>query len=110
MPPTTPGFGLWLTPGVAGRPDPSGEVRAFRTSRAWEQWLDRNAEHAPGIWLKIAKRDSGLASVTHAEALEAALCFGWIDGQRRALDDTHFLQRFTPRRPRSMWSKINRRR
>jgi len=58
--------------------------------------------------MKIAKRDSGITSVTHAEALEVALCFGWIDGQRRALDETHFLQRFTPRRPRSMWSKINR--
>ena len=58
--------------------------------------------------MKIAKRDTGITSVTHAEALEVALCFGWIDGQRRALDETHFLQRFTPRRPRSMWSKINR--
>jgi uncharacterized protein YdeI (YjbR/CyaY-like superfamily) len=84
------------------------EIRAFRTTRAWEQWLDRNAGRAEGIWMKIAKRDTGITSVTHAEALEVALCFGWIDGQRRALDETHFLQRFTPRRPRSMWSKINR--
>jgi uncharacterized protein YdeI (YjbR/CyaY-like superfamily) len=85
-----------------------GEIRAFRTTRAWEQWLDRNAGRSDGIWMKIAKRDAGIPSVTHAQALEVALCFGWIDGQRRALDGTHFLQRFTPRRPRSMWSKINR--
>jgi uncharacterized protein YdeI (YjbR/CyaY-like superfamily) len=93
---------------MPARPDPAPEVRAFRTTRAWEQWLDCNAGRAEGIWMKIAKRATGIASVTHAEALEVALCFGWIDGQRRALDETHFLQRFTPRRPRSMWSKINR--
>jgi uncharacterized protein YdeI (YjbR/CyaY-like superfamily) len=93
-----------VVPGETKQP----EIRAFRTTRAWEQWLDRNAGRAEGIWMKIAKRDSGITSVTHAEALEVALCFGWIDGQRRALDETHFLQRFTPRRPRSMWSKINR--
>jgi uncharacterized protein YdeI (YjbR/CyaY-like superfamily) len=93
---------------MPARPVPAPEIRAFRTTRAWEQWLDRNAGRAEGIWMKIAKRDSGITSVTHAEALEVALCFGWIDGQRRALDETHFLQRFTPRRARSMWSKINR--
>jgi uncharacterized protein YdeI (YjbR/CyaY-like superfamily) len=93
-----------VVPGETKQP----EIRAFRTTRAWEQWLDRNAGRAEGIWMKIAKRDTGITSVTHAEALEVALCFGWIDGQRRALDETHFLQRFTPRRPRSMWSKINR--
>ena len=86
---------------------PDLPVRAFRDHRAFERWLDRNHARSSGLWLKIAKRDSGIASVNHAEALETALCFGWIDGQRRKLDDTHFLQRFTPRRPRSMWSKIN---
>jgi uncharacterized protein YdeI (YjbR/CyaY-like superfamily) len=86
---------------------PDLPVRAFRDHRAFERWLDRNHARSSGLWLKIAKRDSGIASVNHTEALETALCFGWIDGQRRKLDDTHFLQRFTPRRPRSMWSKIN---
>jgi uncharacterized protein YdeI (YjbR/CyaY-like superfamily) len=87
---------------------PDLEVRAFRDARAFERWLDRNHGRSPGLWIKIAKRDSGVASVTHAEALDVALCYGWIDGQRRALDATHFLQRFTPRRAKSMWSVINR--
>jgi uncharacterized protein YdeI (YjbR/CyaY-like superfamily) len=82
-------------------------VRAFRTAGAFERWLARRPADSPGIWMKIAKRDSGIASVTHAEALEVALCHGWIDGQRRKLDAVHFLQRFTPRRPRSIWSRIN---
>src|SRR5205814_4315444 len=62
----------------------------------------------PGVWLKIAKKGSGVESVSHAEALESALCYGWIDGQRRALDERFFLQRFTPRSARSRWSRINR--
>jgi uncharacterized protein YdeI (YjbR/CyaY-like superfamily) len=82
-------------------------VRAFRNAAAFERWLARQPADAPGIWMKIAKRDSGVASVTHAEALEVALCYGWIDGQRRKVDAVHFVQRFTPRRARSIWSKIN---
>jgi uncharacterized protein YdeI (YjbR/CyaY-like superfamily) len=78
----------------------------FRTAPAWEKWLAENSG-ARGLWLKIAKKDSGVVSVTYAEALEVALCHGWIDGQKRACDALHFLQRFTPRRPRSLWSKIN---
>jgi len=73
-----------------------------------EAWLDANAATSPGLWLKIAKKGASEPSVTYAEALELALCFGWIDSQKRGLDDTHFLQRFTPRRPRGRWSKINR--
>ncbi len=73
-----------------------------------EEWLEANAADSPGIWLKIAKKGAPEPSVTYAEALELALCFGWIDSQKRGLDDTHFLQRFTPRRPRGRWSKINR--
>jgi uncharacterized protein YdeI (YjbR/CyaY-like superfamily) len=88
--------------------EPDLPVRSFRDAPAFERWLDRNHDRSPGLWIKVAKRDSGIASVTHAQALDVALCYGWIDGQRRALDATHFLQRFTPRRPRSMWSKINR--
>lgn len=73
-----------------------------------EEWLEANAAGSGGLWLKIAKKGAPEPSVTYAEALELALCFGWIDSQKRGLDDTHFLQRFTPRRPRGRWSKINR--
>jgi uncharacterized protein YdeI (YjbR/CyaY-like superfamily) len=73
-----------------------------------EQWLEANAADSPGLWLKIAKKGAPEPSVTYAEALDLALCFGWIDSQKRGLDETHFLQRFTPRRPRGRWSKINR--
>jgi uncharacterized protein YdeI (YjbR/CyaY-like superfamily) len=73
-----------------------------------EAWLEANAATSSGLWLKIAKKGAPEPSVTYAEALELALCFGWIDSQKRGLDDTHFLQRFTPRRPRGRWSKINR--
>ena len=75
---------------------------------AWERWLEDRHGDSAGVWLKIAKRGSGQVTVTHAEALELALCFGWIDGQRASLDETHFLQRFCPRTARSRWSQINR--
>jgi uncharacterized protein YdeI (YjbR/CyaY-like superfamily) len=82
---------------------------SFESAAAWEEWLEAEHERADdGIWLKIAKKGSGIDSVTHAEALEVALCFGWIDGQRRAFDNDWFLQRFTPRRRGSRWSRINR--
>ena len=81
--------------------------RAFASAGDWEAWLEREHERSDGIWLKIAKKASGIESVTHAEALEAALCFGWIDGQRKAHDADWFLQRFTPRRRGSKWSRIN---
>jgi uncharacterized protein YdeI (YjbR/CyaY-like superfamily) len=78
-------------------------------SRAeWEAWLADNHESSPGIWLMIAKKDGGASSVSYPEALEAALCYGWIDGRKGALDDVHWLQRFTPRTARSRWSRINR--
>jgi uncharacterized protein YdeI (YjbR/CyaY-like superfamily) len=73
-----------------------------------ERWLEDNHGSSEGVWLRIAKKGSGERSVTYAEALELALAFGWIDSQKRALDETHFLQRFTPRRPRGRWSRINR--
>ena len=79
----------------------------FLSRGAWEDWLDEQHASSPGVWLKIAKKDSGIPTVTHAEAIEVALCYGWIDGQRDSFDDEYFLQRFTPRRPRSKWSKIN---
>jgi uncharacterized protein YdeI (YjbR/CyaY-like superfamily) len=81
-------------------------IQHFEDQEAWEKWLIANAG-GKGIWLQIAKKDSGIASVDYAQALEVALCHGWIDGQKRGYDEKFFLQRFTPRRPRSLWSKIN---
>lgn len=74
----------------------------------WQSWLEENYDSSTGVSLAIAKKDSAHSSVNYAEALDVALCFGWIDGQRNRLDDDHFLQNFGPRRPRSMWSQINR--
>jgi uncharacterized protein YdeI (YjbR/CyaY-like superfamily) len=74
----------------------------------WAGWLDRHHASSDGVWLKFAKKRARAGSVTHAQALERALCFGWIDGQVRPLDECFFLQRFTPRRKRSAWSRINR--
>ena len=90
-----------------GRPldDP---VIAFESEAAWEAWLAGQHATANGVWVKIAKKSTGIPTVTHAQALEVALCYGWIDGQRNRFDDQWFLQRFTPRRRRSNWSKINR--
>lgn len=81
-------------------------IRHFRDAAAWEKWLAAHTADK-GLWLKIAKKDAGAASVTYAEALDVALCHGWIDGLKRACDERFFLQRFTPRRPKSLWSKIN---
>lgn len=83
-------------------------IHLFAGPDELEAWLDENHASSQGIWLKIAKKGAPEASVTYAEALELALCFGWIDSQKRGFDETHFLQRFTPRRPRGRWSKINR--
>jgi uncharacterized protein YdeI (YjbR/CyaY-like superfamily) len=80
----------------------------FAAPVALEGWLEANHASSEGFWLKIAKKGSGVESVTYAEALQLALCFGWIDSQKRGFDDRHFLQRFTPRRPRGKWSRINR--
>jgi uncharacterized protein YdeI (YjbR/CyaY-like superfamily) len=85
-----------------------GPVRAFKDATAWEAWLEKNQSAAGGLWIRIAKKASGRKSITHPEALEIALCYGWIDGLRRPENGTTFLQRFVPRRPRSLWSKINR--
>src|SRR6201999_3132599 len=84
------------------------EVALFSGPEDLEDWLEENAGTSPGLWLKIAKKGTPEPSVTYAEALELALCFGWIDSQKRGHDESHFLQRFTPRRPRGRWSKINR--
>lgn len=83
-------------------------VLTFPSPDELEAWLEEHHASAPGIWLRIAKKGKADPTVTHAEALELALCFGWIDSQRRGLDERYFLQRFTPRRPRGRWSRINR--
>jgi len=84
------------------------ETRAFASAAEWEDWLREHHDTAPGVWIKFARKGSGLPSVTYLEALHAALCFGWIDGQARRGDETFYVQRFTPRRARSIWSKRNR--
>jgi uncharacterized protein YdeI (YjbR/CyaY-like superfamily) len=83
-------------------------IMLFATPEELEVWLGGEGGGSKGVWLKIAKKGSGVESVGYAEALEIALCFGWIDSQKRGFDEKHFLQRFTPRRPRGRWSRINR--
>ena len=80
----------------------------FPSPTEWEEWLEENHVASAGVWIKMAKKDSGIASVRYPGVLESALCFGWIDGRREALDERYFLQRFTRRRARSNWSRINR--
>lgn len=83
------------------------EIVEFVDQAAFRAWLANNAGSVPGIWLKIYKKGSGIASITYAQALDEALCFGWIDGQKKGYDELSFLQKFTPRRAGSMWSKKN---
>ena len=83
-------------------------IRLFRTPAAWEAWLEKNHRSSPGLWLRLAKKASEVKSVSYAEALEIALCYGWIDGQKRGESEQVWLQRFLPRSARSIWSKINR--
>jgi uncharacterized protein YdeI (YjbR/CyaY-like superfamily) len=83
-------------------------VIPFASRDAWAAWLEERHASSDGLWLKFAKKGSGIETVTYAEALEVALCYGWIDGQVRKFDEDYYLQRFTPRRERSRWSKINR--
>jgi uncharacterized protein YdeI (YjbR/CyaY-like superfamily) len=83
------------------------EILAFPSAKLWERWLAKNHAAAPGVWLRFFKKDSGVATVIYAEALDGALCYGWIDGQVRKHDAQSWLQKFTPRRPRSLWSKNN---
>ncbi len=86
---------------------PSLPVLSFETQRDWEKWLKGHHSKAAGVWLKLAKKGAEFVSLTYAEALEGALCYGWIDGQKASLDDQSWLQKFTPRRPKSIWSKVN---
>jgi uncharacterized protein YdeI (YjbR/CyaY-like superfamily) len=81
---------------------------SFASPAEWEEWLEHNHAVSEGVWIKMAKKAAEIESVRYPEVLESALCYGWIDGRREALDGRYFLQRFTPRRPRSKWSRINR--
>jgi uncharacterized protein YdeI (YjbR/CyaY-like superfamily) len=83
-------------------------VQLFKDKKDWEAWLGKNHATSAGLWLKIAKKAAKIKSLSYAEALEAALCYGWIDGQKKACDESTWLQKFTPRGPRSIWSTINR--
>jgi uncharacterized protein YdeI (YjbR/CyaY-like superfamily) len=88
-------------------PDPK-KIKSFRTQAAFESWLTANHNRETELWLKIHKKDSGKPTVTYAQALEVALCWGWIDGIKKSFDEYSFLQRFTPRKAKSIWSQINR--
>jgi uncharacterized protein YdeI (YjbR/CyaY-like superfamily) len=87
---------------------PDLPIVQFASRGAWEAWLDKHHTTSGGLWLKIAKKGAGAETVSYTEALEVALCYGWIDGQKASFDDRYWLQRFTPRRARSKWSKVNR--
>lgn len=82
-------------------------IKSFKSSNQWRTWLEKNHSKSDGIWLQFFKKDSGEKTLTHAEALDEALCFGWIDGQANSFDEKSWLQKFTPRRPKSIWSKKN---
>lgn len=82
-------------------------IRSFRDAAAFEAWISKNHDRETEIWLKMHKKSSGVPSVNYIEALDVALCWGWIDGLRKSFDEKSFLQRFTPRRPKSLWSQVN---
>lgn len=92
-------------PPIVPRPD---RIRSFATEAAFERWLRANHAREDELWLRVFKKASGRPTVTAAQALDVALCWGWIDGIRKSLDEESFLQRYTPRRPRSLWSQVNR--
>ena len=88
-------------------PDPK-KIRSFRTEKAFEAWLAKNHDRETELWLRIYKKGSGVPTVTYAQALDVVLCWGWIDGTKKAFDESSFLQRFSPRKAKSVWSQINR--
>ena len=88
-------------------PDPK-KIRSFKDGAAFETWIAKHHARERELWLKIHKKDSGVPTVTYAQALDVALCWGWIDGIRKAFDEVSFLKRYTPRKARSVWSQINR--
>jgi uncharacterized protein YdeI (YjbR/CyaY-like superfamily) len=86
---------------------PDYKIIAFKDAGLWRRWLDKNHDKVDGVWLRLYKKGSNFPTVTYAEALDEALCYGWIDGQKKSYDELSFLQKFTPRRASSMWSKRN---
>lgn len=82
-------------------------TQPFESMKKWANWLAKEHARSAGVWLKLAKKDSGIPTVTYQEALDVALCYGWIDGQKKGFDDKYWLQKFTPRGAKSIWSKIN---
>jgi uncharacterized protein YdeI (YjbR/CyaY-like superfamily) len=96
------------TAGMESADKKTEAARLFRNQSEWSAWLDKNHPHSSGIWLRLAKKNSGLQSVTYAEAVEVALCYGWIDGHKRPESEEAWLQKFCPRSAKSIWSKINR--
>ncbi|MFJ4753666.1 YdeI family protein [Streptomyces sp. NPDC088763] len=95
---------MWFAAGVTQ----DLEIVAFESAEAFQAWLGKNHAVSPGIWLKLRKKSPGVVALDYAQALDVALCYGWIDGQKAGLDDQWWLQRFTPRTARSKWSKVNR--
>lgn len=95
---------------VVKKTAPAGElpIMPFESPRVWDTWLAANHASSRGVWMKLAKKAAGVASITYPQALEVALVWGWIDGQKGSFDDAWWLQKFTPRGPRSIWSKVNR--
>ena len=91
----------------AAKPGLANPKRLFKHQKAWAEWLEKNHSRSAGLWLRIAKKNSGMQSVSYQEALETAICYGWIDGQKLPEDERTWLQRFVPRSERSIWSKIN---
>lgn len=85
-----------------------GAIRGFKTRKDFAAWLEKNHKTSPALWVRIAKKNSGVSSITYGAGVEVALCYGWIDAQKLPEDETAWLQRFMPRRPRSIWSKVNR--
>jgi uncharacterized protein YdeI (YjbR/CyaY-like superfamily) len=85
----------------------AAEVIAFRDAAEFEAWLAKHVDRSAGVWLKIAKKGSGVPSLTDDEAVDIGLCYGWISGKRKALDQVYYLQKYVPRRPRSRWSQVN---
>jgi len=92
---------------MPSRSEPDAEVIAFRDAAEFDAWLAAHVDQSAGVWLKIAKKGSGIASMTGDEAVDVGLCYGWISGQRKSFDETYYLQKYVPRRPKSRWSQVN---
>jgi uncharacterized protein YdeI (YjbR/CyaY-like superfamily) len=93
---------------MSDKPTPgAAQVIAFRDAAEFETWLAEHVDHSTGVWLKLAKKGSGIASLTDDEAVDVGLCYGWISGQRKGFDETYYLQKYVPRKPRSRWSQVN---